>query len=640
MLGTSAWIALIVTGLVFAGLQLRRRLPVDLMFIGALVVVTVTGVITPEQALKNFSNPAVITIAALLIVASGLRATGVLDWLGDALLGKVDHERPALLRLALALVTTSAFLLNTALVAMTVPVVVDWCRRRNISPSRLLIPVSYFAILGGVCSLIGTSTTLIVNGLLRDQAGETRVVLDESNPLREAKTGELARYNQDPSRYRTFAADSRPLRLFEIGKAGLPCAAVGTLVMVLAAPYLLPKRADVADQFDQNRREYLAALRVQPECKLVGQSVSSAGFDRLPGLFLIEIIRGDHTVSRIGPNHVIQADDQLVFSGIVSTIVELEKIPGLMPESQAPKLSQLGRRGMAEAVVSRTSPLVGHKLGSGEIWRRYKASVVAVHRTGERLTNKVEDISVEVGDTLLLHTGAEFIPAFRNSRDFYLVSQVDGYQRPRHKRATWAASLGLLLITLLILVTLEPVHQLVPALSDSGVPAIVAIAVACAMILARCVDISEARASLDMQVLLAIVGALGLGEALWRSGAAEGIASLLVNIVGDQPYLLLIVVYLLAMVFTELITNNAVASILLPLAIGIAWQGGYNPRPFIMAIAMASSLSFLTPVGYQTNLMVMGPGGYIARDYLKIGIPVAISVSATALLLIPRIWPF
>jgi len=250
------WIAIVVTALVFIGLQMRRRLPVDLMFIGALVAVTVTGVISPEEALENFSNPAVITIAGLLVVAAGLKTTGVLDRIGQLLLGNVEKEGQAMRRIALVLVSTSAFVLNTALVAMTVPVVMDWCRRRNISPSKLLIPVSYFAILGGVCSLIGTSTTLIVNGLLREQYEIRHAVIDQlslTDGVRPQLQGEpntnkeFNRYEEDPVRYEKFVESIRPLGLFEISRAGFPVAIAGSLVLLFFGPRLLKKRSDVAD---------------------------------------------------------------------------------------------------------------------------------------------------------------------------------------------------------------------------------------------------------------------------------------------------------------------------------------------------------------------------------------------------------
>ena len=633
------WIAVTVTTLVFAGLQMRRRLPVDLMFIGALVVVTLTGVITPDQAFENFGNPAVITIAGLLVVAAGLKSTGVLDWLGEVLLGRVSNTSSALRRLALILVTTSAFVLNTALVAMSVPVVVDWCRRRHVSPSRLLIPVSYLAILGGVCSIIGTSTTLIVNGLLREQQSNAQQVIQ--GEVSDALHSEYVRYLDDRQRYEAFAADIRPLRLFEIGLAGFPIALAGSLVLIYLAPKRLPNRTDIAEEFGEHRREYLVEMRIAPGCRLIGKSVEAAGLRQLEGLFLIEISRSNEVMTPVRPKDVLRSGDRLVFTGVVSQIMDLEKIPGLEPLlAPSDGAERPAGTSMVEAVLSRSSPLIGQTIRDSNFRQTYDAAVIAVHRNGTVLPSKIGSIRLEAGDTLLLQSRFDFAAKYRNSIDFYLVSNVDGYEAPKHQRAPLAGALGLLLILLLVLCTLRPVQATFPLFRHSEAPAVVAVFVACLMILTRCVTISVARSSLNMQVLLAIVGALGLGKSLMVSGAADGIAELLVGFVGNHRYLALIVIYLLAMLFTELITNNAVAIILLPIAIGLAWRLECSPRPFIMAISLAASLSFLTPVGYQTNLMVMGPGGYLPRDYLRMGVPMAATATITALLLIPVIWSF
>lgn len=634
------WIAVIVTTMVFLGLQMRRRLPVDLMFMGALVAVTLTGVISPKSALENFANPAVITIAGLLIVAAGLKSTGVLDWLGQVMLSNVSDTQGAMRRLAVVLLTTSAFVLNTALVAMSVPVIVDWCRRRNISPSRMLIPVSYLTILGGVCSLIGTSTTLIVNGLLREQHANAIVVMDEGNPNRELLEKELTRYEEDKTRYAAFAEQAKPLGLFEISKVGIPVAIAGALVLLYVAPRLLPDRLDFAEEFGEHRREYIVEMRISANCRLVGKNVEEAGLRQLEGLFLVEISRPNEVITPVKPNDVLHAGDRLAFSGVVSQIMDLEKIPGLEPIIDTEDRPNASTARMVEAVLSRTSPLIGRTIRDSNFRQTYDAAVIAVHRNGAILPSKIGSIRLEAGDTLLLQTRFDFAEKYRNSVHFYLVSNVDSYDPPKHDRAIWASALGLLLILLLVLCSLGPVQAVVPLFRESEAPAVLAVTIACLMILTRCVTISVARSSLNMQVLLAIVGALGLGESLRLSGAADGIAELMVGVVGNQPVFALIVIYLLAMLFTELITNNAVATILLPISIGVAWRLHCSPQPFIMAIALASSLSFLTPVGYQTNLMVMGPGGYMPRDYLRIGIPIAATVSVTALVLIPFIWPF
>jgi di/tricarboxylate transporter len=557
----------------------------------------------------------------------------VLDWVGRQLLGSIQTERGALVRLLAALVTTSSFMLNTAVVAMMAPVVVDWCRRRRISPSRLLLPVSYLAILGGTCTLVGTSTTLVANAIL-DSEFQQRQLEDAS------LAGDPTVDPQELARHRRFTAASSPMTLFEIGRVGLPCALVGSAFLFLFAPRLLPNRTDMIEQLGEQRREYLLEMQVQPVCSLIGKSVELAGLRHLPGLFLIEIDREGEVLTPVSPHERIHAGDRLVFTGVVSTIVDLEKIPGLVPAADSTfefHPTERHQRRLTEAVLSRTSPLIGTTVREANFRRLYNAAVVAVHRNGVRLTNKIGNIQLEPGDTLLLQTRDEFVAAYRNSRDFYLVSSVEGWQPRLHHKAKIAAGLAISLVVWLVVGMWPGMEKLV---GNLGSPALAATTIAALMVACGCLRVADARGSIDMRVILTIAGALGLGQALQSSGAANMIATAMVGWVGDHPHLLLIVVYMLTVLLTEAISNNAVAAMLVPLAIAVAWESGYNPRPFIMAITLAASLSFVTPIGYQTNLMVMGPGGYRPVDYVRCGTPLAIAIGITALLLIPRVWPF
>ncbi|MFT5522568.1 MAG: di/tricarboxylate transporter [Pirellulaceae bacterium] len=628
------YIAVLVTIGVFLTLLFRRSTATDVLFLTALMVVTFTGIIKPEQALQVFGNPALMTIGALLVVAAALRSSGVLDWIGRTLLGKAETERGAMLRLVPALLVSSAFLLNTALVAMAMPVVIDWCRRRGVSPSRLLLPVSYLAILGGVCTLIGTSTTLVANVILQQQHASQMKVVEQlrADPAVDPAT---------ISRELRLADGVRPLSLFELGYVGIPCGVAGGLFLLFFGRSLLSRRADIVEEVDERRREYLVEMRVLEKCPLIAQTVQEAGLRSLPGLFLIEIDRDGDVITPVTPNDRIHAGDRLVFTGVVSTIVDLEKIPGFVPVADHayehnPRKQQ--QRNLTEVVLSRTSPIIGMSIREANFRRRYQAAVVAVHRSGVRLTNKVGDIGLEPGDTLLLQTRTGFEVTYQNSRDFYLVSRVEGSEPRRHHKFYWAAGFALLLIVwFLVAGWSTEIQRLAPGLAS---PAIIAMAIALAMIVTRCVRMSDARSAIDLSTLFTIAGALGVGMALNESGAAAGIAEWLVNIVGKHPMVLLIVMYLLSVVFTETITNNAVVTMLLPLAIQVASKGDMSPRPLVIAVTLAASLSFMTPVGYQTNLMVMGPGGYRSLDYLKCGAPLAILVAVISLTLIPIVWPF
>ena len=623
-LSLDGWIALGTTIAVFVLMQWRRSVSVDLLFLSGLVVVTITGVLETEQALAGFSSNAVVLIGALFAASAGLRTTGVLDWVGSRLLGRATTERGALWRLT-AVAPVSAFVLNTPLVAMAAPVVVDWCRQRNISPSRLLMPLSYLTILGGVCTLIGTSTTLVINGKLAGLASD-----HQKNPELAERIGELS--------------------FFEITAIGVPMACIGIVYLLIFALRRLPDRTELIQQFDERRREYLVEMHVRDTCPLIGKSVQDAGLRHLPGLFLIEIVRGDETITPVTPRDVIHRGDHLVFTGVVTTIADLERIPGLVPAVDSSFESVPAarvRRQLTEAVLSRTSPLIGKTVRETDFRKRYNAAVVAVHRNGERLTNKVGNIRLESGDTLLLQTRNEFVEAYRNSREFYLVSSVGSTAVRRHDRALVAGAIFVGLILWLTVCSLWP--DLLPwgNLMDPHIHAIVAIGAVLAMIITRCMTAAEARSAIDLHVLITIGAALGLGQALDRSGAAQWLAHALVDsvvVVGVgplwKPYILLAVIYLVSQLFTETITNVAVASIMLTVAVSVAVVGDYDPRPFIVAVTMAASLSFVTPIGYQTNLMVMGPGGYRPGDYWKLGWPLALLMTVTAIVLIPLVFPF
>jgi di/tricarboxylate transporter len=602
---------------VFFSLIWLRGVPIELLFLTGLALVTLSGIITPVVAVSGFANSAVLTIAALFAAAAGLRQTGALDWIGSLVLGPAKTESKAMLRMAATIVPASAFVLNTPLVAMFAPTVVDWCRSRQVSPSRVLLPLSYLTILGGVCTLIGTSTTLVCNATLATTPG------------------------------------GRELEFFDITYVGVPLAVVGSLYVLFVAPRLLPNRPELIEQLGQSRREYLLEMLVQPKCPLINKTIEQAGLRHLPGLFLIEIDRNEETITPVTPTDVIHAGDRLVFTGIVQTIADLERIPGLVPAVDMtyefhPAVQT--RRRLTEAVLSRSSPLIGRTVRESNFRQRYNAAVVAVHRSGERMTNKIGNIRFEPGDTLLLQTPAEFVDEYRNNRDFYLVSPVGRTSARRHDRASVAMGLFLLLIAWLTICGLWGDQLAWGHLFSERPQPIIAITIVLLMIGTRCLTASEARSSIDLQVILIIAAAIGLGKALDASGAARMLADSLVNGVASvgiapewQPYALIAVIYLVSAVLTEMISNAAVAAMMIPIAVGVALagpNGGYDPMPFIMSVALAASLSFATPIGYQTNLMVMGPGGYRPIDYLRVGLPLQTLVFTSAMVLIPIFWPF
>lgn len=587
-----AWFTVLVVLAIFVAL-LRNMAPPDLLFVVGTAVLALVGVISPREAFDGFSNSGMLTVAFLFVVAAGLRETGVLNYWGMRLLGGARDDKSVLKRLAAAVIPSSAFLNNTPIVAMLMPVVLDWCRHRQVSPSKLLIPLSYLAIFGGTCTLIGTSTNLIVHGLMLE------------NGL-------------------------RGIGMFEIGAAGLPYALIGVLYLLTVGRRLLPERTELLEQLGQSRREYVVEMQVQPSSSLLGKSVEAAGLRNLHGLYLIEIDRGGEIISPARPNEVLMAHDRLVFAGIISSVIELQRLPGLVPvadEQEASSPREQARRRLTEVVVSSNSRLVGRTIRDADFRASYGAVVVAVHRGGSRVESKLGDIRLQPGDTLLLQTPPHFARAYRNDPAFYLVSDVDDY-RPFRRHRAWIA--GTLLAVLVVLMSTGVVETVVAAAL-----------VAAAMVITGCISAGEARRSVEWQVLVTIAGAFGVGIALEKSGVAGAIAKALVEATqGLGPIAALICIYVLASVLTEMITNNAIAILLFPICLQTAELLQVDSRPFLMALALAASASFMTPIGYQTNLMVYGPGGYQFGDYLKVGAPLNLLLTMVAAVLIPFIWPF
>ncbi|MEC9095556.1 MAG: SLC13 family permease, partial [Planctomycetota bacterium] len=431
-------------------------------------------------------------------------------------------------------------------------------------------------------------------------------------------------------------AGAEPLGLFELATVGIPCALAGSIFLITIGPKLLPYRSGIVKQLDEHRREYLVEMQIQPDSLLSGQTVEQAGLRQLDGLFLIEIDRTNHIITPVTPNTILAADDILVFTGEVGTIVELEQFPGLLPAVESEFIHHPERH-LVEVVLSRKFPLLNSTIREASFRHRYNAAVVAVHREGERLAGKVGDITLQAGDTLLLQTTSDFMGTYRNSKDFYLVSSVEGVET-RHPAK---ASIALILLGLLLLwLVVGSLYQATDNPLGITSPAIASMGIAVLMILTRCLKPSDARNAINIQVLLTIAAALGLGKALSASGAAHSLASTMLSLAGNHPIWILLGLYFITVALTETISNNAVAAMLIPLAIEIAQAGDINARPLIIAITIAASLSFITPIGYQTNLMVMGPGGYRSRDYLQCGLPLALLMAVFALTIIPQVWPF
>jgi di/tricarboxylate transporter len=576
---------------VLLGLLALTRIGPDFVFLGGLVVLLVTGILTPTEALEGFGNPGLVTVGALYVVVTGLRDTGGIQWIGNRLLGRPPTLSLAQLKLMAPVAFMSAFLNNTPVVAMMVPAVSDWARKLGFPASKLMIPLSYAAILGGTCTLVGTSTNLIINSLL------------------------------------TRATGGRGLAMFELAWIGVPTALLGLAYLMTVGRWLLPVRQSVHQQFE-NPREYVVEMLVDPSGPLVGRTLAEAGLRDLGDMYVAEIERGGRRLPVVSPNEHLHAGDRLILVGVVDSAVDVQRIRGLAPATDQVFKLDGARSGriLIEAVVSGTSPIVGRSIREGRFRNRYDAVVLAVSRQGQRVRSKIGDIVLQPGDTLLLEARPAFVQQQRNSRDFFLVSSIEDSTPLRHERAVLAISI---LAGMVTAVAVGFLSMLEAALIAAGL-----------MLVCQCTTEAAARRNVDWQVLIVIGAALGIGAALQETGAALRVAVLLTGLAGSNPWLNLLVIYLVTTMFTELITNNAAAVLLFPIAIAVANSLGVSFVPFVIAVTMAASASFATPVGYQTNLMVYGPGGYRFGDFFRVGAPLNLLGAALATLVIPLVWRF
>jgi di/tricarboxylate transporter len=587
-LGWQAWLTLGVIGFIFAAL-IATEASTDVVLVGAITMLMVAGVLTPKEALAGLSNEGIVTIAVLYVVVAGLEATGGNTIITEKFLSRPKSVTGALMKMMFPVTFVSAFMNNTPVVAMFLPAVNDWAKQNRIAVSKLMIPLSYAAVLSGTVTMISTATNLLVNGMLLNAKGHS-------------------------------------MHMFELTWVGLPITFAGVLFVVAFNRWLLPDRRPASEQFGDTR-EYSVEMTVDPVGALVGKTVEQAGLRQLPNTFLAEIEREGEIMPAVGPDVKLHANDRLVFVGVVGAVVDLQKIRGLKPATdQIFKLdSPRERRCLIEAVVSPRCPIIGMSIREGEFRSLYNAVVIAVARSGERINKKVGDIVLQAGDTLLVEAHPSFADNQRNSHHFYLVSRIEGSAPVNHERAYIALAI---LLAMILAASFSELGMLKSAMLASG-----------AMLFTRCCTSSQARRSVEWKVILAVAAAFALGGAVEKSGLAKAIAASLTAAAGGDPWLSLVAIYGGTLLLTELISHSAAVSLLFPIALGTAQNLGIDYMPFVAAVTVAGSLGFATPLGYQTHMMVYSPGGYRFTDFLRIGVPMDLICWAIAMVTIPMVFP-
>ncbi len=586
----------------------KRRIGPDLIMASGLVVLMIARVIPFNDAVAGFSQRPVLMIAGLFVVAGALQETGGTELIGRKLLGRPSTLVVAQLRMMIPVASMSAFMNTTPIVSMYLPMVSDWGKRLKLPVSKLLMPLSFAGILGGQGTMIGTGSNLIIMGLFI-QWWET--------PPSWVQTLQLS----PPSGAET---------MWGAAWIGVPIAIVGMIFIVLTSKWLLPDREPPRSKI-QHKREYEIKMRVDESSPIVGKTIAEAGLRQLDSLYLHAIVRDDQLMTGVGPTMVLQKNDHLIFVGDVRSVVDIRKIRGLVPahKDMAKFDGKPFKRTMIEVVVSGGSPLVGQTIRDSQFRSTYNAAILAVHRRGNYIDGKVGDIKLEAGDTLLIESTDDFLNEWRHSSDFYLVSQVKDSRPPIHNKA-W---LSLFILGILIVLLTTNIIGRVAAIWLCGL----------AMILTRCISGRNARKSINLQVLIVIGAAMGIGNAVESSGLAEICSGYLLNIAQSfniGNYGTLFLVFLMTSIAAQLMTNFGAAVIMFPIVIGAAEGIGVSPYPFVFTMMAAAGCNFITPITYQTNLMVYGPGGYRFMDFPRLGIPLTLLVAIFATIIAPQVFPF
>jgi di/tricarboxylate transporter len=589
-----AWITLIIV-LVTIALLATERLPPAVTMLAANIALLVFGVLPEKEAFVGFANPAPITIAGLYILAGAAETTGALSNLTDRALGSGRGSgsiRRNLGRVVLPTTFGSSIIANTPLVGILAPRVQNWARRSGQSPSVYLMPMSFAAVFGGVITLMGTSTNLVVSGLLEEGGME-------------------------------------PLGLFEITPVGLPLAVLGAGLLIAVAPKLLPQRASVTESLESSAREFTLEMTVTPTGTLVGRSVADAGLRHLDGVFLVAVEREGTTIAPVGPDFTLEGRDRLTFAGNIDNVLDLQRIGGL-ESSEHRHFDVLGSgpdRRVYEVAVAERSSLVGSTLKGVGFRNQYGAAVLAVHRASQPVAGKIGEVRLKSGDVLLLVADPGFATRYRDHHDFLVVSELEGGAPLRRdkRRLVEAAVLFLVVTSATGLLSLMEASLLAAA----------------ALVVFRVLSPTEARKAISLDIIVIMAASISIGTAVAESGLAQQVGQWVVDgggdVLGDIG--ILAAILLATMLMTELLSNNAAAALMLPIGIAAASEAGLDPRPFAIAVLIGASCSFLTPIGYQTNTMVYGMGGYRFADFTRLGAPLTLLTIVTSVILIPIVFP-
>ncbi len=547
-------------------------------FLIGVIVLGFFGILTPKEILNGMANEQIAVIILLLLIGDIIRKTDIIDWLFDRFFRNTKTYKGFLGKMIFIVAGFSAFLNNTPLVAIMMPYVHNWSKRNNIAPSKLLIPLSYAAILGGCATLIGTSTNLIVNGMVTDQS---------------------------------IIPGLEPLELFDFTLVGLPMIILGSGYIILFGNKLLPSRQDAITDFSIKSREYLVEAQIKINSRIIGKTIEEAGLRNLKGLYIVELSRGNQRLSAVSPLVILREGDILVFAGDTETIAEMINTDLGLGLTQVGMFAKRSNTAVLEVVISHNSTLISKTVRETGFRGKYEAAILAIHRNGERISGKIGSVRLKAGDVLLLLAGDDFTKRSNDTNDFYLISRVREFRKLEMYKsiiliggllaAIGISALGYISLFMALMI-LMIIIQILKIISPKDIPK-----------------------SIDYNLALIIVLSLALGTAMIKTGMADIIANFIIIVFKPFGAIgLLTGIFFITNLMASYITNKAAAAIIFPVSVSAAINMGLPTMPFVLIVATAAAANFITPIGYQTNLMVYGPGGYTFKDYMKIGLPLTL----------------
>lgn len=592
-----AYLTLLILLMTF-GFLIKTKLPATVIFLGALTLAITFELAPAKECLKGFSNQGMLTVAVLFVVAAGMYATGAINLITEKVIGLPRRLLTAQIRILTPVAIGSAFLNNTPLVAMMIPVIRDLARSCRLPAKQLFIPMSFASILGGACTLIGTSTNLVIGGLVTDALAHGAPGLPTL----------------------------RAIKMFDPAWVALPAAVAGLVFITLAGRFLLPHETGGTDQ-QVGQRKYSAEFKVRDGGRLAGKTLAETGLLNGDGYTLKTLRRKGRSQEDPSEDVVLEGGDVLMFVTTVDNLTEIWRMPGLIPNLMLEMESPRHTHHLVNVVISRRNPVVGRRISELPLpGSPYRVKIVALCREGQPVEGALQRHRLEAADNAILEVNDDFFYLNRTETDFALTRPLKGYHIQHTERALEAI---VITAAMVCVVAMGWMSMLNAGLLAAG-----------AMLATGCLSMKTAAQSIDWGTLIVIACAIGLESAVSHSGLAEVLATLFNTIGGTNPLIALTVVFMGCTLMTNIITNNAAAAFMFPIALSMAAQLGVNPMPFIVIMMVASSCAFITPTGYQTNMMVWGPGGYTFMDFVKIGLPLTVCVGVVAILTAPVVFPF